>query len=153
MPLPLPLRNRLADSIILSFHDPSGRQGLSGLARFCREGVRIPDASISPPFPLDWFDEVEGRLVRSAWICAKVAGDGGVEVAGRRPLAEALGLLAIGAHPVAPGLKRVRRRGTEDVSGRRIKREIRGLPSPVRGRGQASGGPTRLISPMNRTAC
>ena len=40
---------------------------------------------------------------------------GGIEVAGRAPFAEALGLLAVRAHPVTPGGERVRLHGTEGI--------------------------------------
>ncbi len=45
MTLPLLLRNRLAELILESLHDPEGRTTLSALARFCGE----PDRSPPPP--------------------------------------------------------------------------------------------------------
>ncbi len=50
--------------------------------------------------------DVERGLVRPPRVRAKVGRDRGVEVARRRAFAKALGLLAIGAHPAAPGLER-----------------------------------------------
>jgi hypothetical protein len=61
---------------------------------------------------------VERRLVRAARIRAEVGGHGRVEVARRRPFAQALGLLAIGAHTPAPGLERAGRLGTKHVGHR-----------------------------------
>lgn len=45
MALPLPLRNRLAELILASFHDPKARSALGALARFCGE----PEGAAAPP--------------------------------------------------------------------------------------------------------
>src|SRR5207247_6176572 len=59
--------------------------------------------------------ELERRLVGAARIRAKVGCDGGIEIPGGSALAQALGLLAVGAHPAAPGLERARGVGTQNV--------------------------------------
>lgn len=52
MALPLPLRNRLAELILESLHDPKARSVLSALARFCaeREGSAAPP-EVAAEFP------------------------------------------------------------------------------------------------------
>ena len=45
MALPLPLRNRLAELILDSLHDPRARNTLSALVRFCGE----PEDATAPP--------------------------------------------------------------------------------------------------------
>lgn len=45
MALPLPLRNRLAELILDSLHDPKARSALGALARFCGE----PEDAPAPP--------------------------------------------------------------------------------------------------------
>ena len=45
MALPLPLRNRLAELILDSLHDPGARSTLSALVRFCGE----PEGAPAPP--------------------------------------------------------------------------------------------------------
>ena len=42
MALPLPLRNRLAELILESLHDPKARSALGALARFCGEPEEAP---------------------------------------------------------------------------------------------------------------
>src|SRR5262249_48035445 len=66
-----------------------------------------PDVEPRLTRPRQRAEHLERRLVRPAGIRAEHGRDGRVEVAGRISLAEALGLLAIGADPVAPGAQRV----------------------------------------------
>ncbi len=51
MALPLPLRNRLAELILDSLHDPRARNTLSALVRFCGE----PEDATAPPEVLSEF--------------------------------------------------------------------------------------------------
>jgi len=99
---------------------PFGRLDRDDALRLERQGQGVAPAAgadVEPRLtrPHQRAQEIERRLVRPVRVRAKVGSDGGVEVARRRALAQALGLLAIGAHPMAPGLERARRRGTKHV--------------------------------------
>ncbi len=93
MALPLPLRNRLAELILDSLHDPRARNTLSALVRFCGE----PEDATAPPEVVSEFpaalrkehrrfrDELCERTLR-AWEVVRER-----PLAGREPaLAEAL---------------------------------------------------------------
>lgn len=63
MTLPLPLRNRLAELILDSLHDPTARTVLSMLVRFCHEPERLmASPGVPAEFPLELFDNRAGRL-------------------------------------------------------------------------------------------
>ena len=56
LPLPLPLRNRLADLILDALHDGGARRGLEALAAVCGD-PRALDAGVPPPrFPTELFE-------------------------------------------------------------------------------------------------
>ena len=83
-----------------------------------RKGVSAAaGADVEPRLsgPYQRAQQVERGFVRAAGVRPEVGCHGGIEVAGRAPFAEALGLLAVRAHPVAPGGERVRRHGTEGI--------------------------------------
>src|SRR4030095_13388300 len=84
----------------------------------------------------------ERGLVCAARVRAKVGCDSGVEVARRGSLAQALGLLAVGTHPAAPGLERVGRVGTEEVG-----------HGPPLGRQRARRVKAGMTSAANHSSC
>jgi hypothetical protein len=95
VPLPLPLRNRLADLILEALHDAGAREGLRALAAVCAD-PRAPEGT-SPPerFPLDFFERgAEGLALR-----------GGV-AAHARELADRAGAAwrAVGARPLGSAM-------------------------------------------------
>jgi len=67
--LPLPLRNRLAELILESLHDPEARRGLEAVAAVCanpRALMRVAD--LPERAPRDLFEERDGGLqVKSGW--------------------------------------------------------------------------------------
>jgi Domain of unknown function (DUF309) len=69
VPLPLPLRNRLAELIVDALHDVEARRGLQALATTCADAGASPEAvSLPETFPRDWFERRHGRLrLKSGW--------------------------------------------------------------------------------------
>lgn len=67
MALPLPLRNCLAELILDAFREPGAKAVLDMLDRYCRhaepEGY---EAGLPARFPMEFFDQREGRLVLKA---------------------------------------------------------------------------------------
>lgn len=96
MALPLPLRNRLAELILDSLHDPEARSVLQALVRFCAEPEHAAPPELAAGFPAALGGE--HRRFRDA-LCER--GRRAWEVVGRRPpgslepeLPEALGQAA-----------------------------------------------------------
>src|SRR5262245_32700502 len=123
-------------------HAPHAFRWLDGDDFRRREGQR---QSVSPPARADGEPRLAGsrkraqnvgrRLVRAAWVRAKVGGDGCIEVSGRRAFTETLGLLAIGADPLAPGPDRTRGGKAKDI-GHALRLDRRG-----RATGSEASGP------------
>jgi predicted metal-dependent hydrolase len=66
--LPLPLRNRLADLILDSFHDVEARKGLEALAAVCADPGALTGRDCPTAFPADLFDRRgEGLTLKSGW--------------------------------------------------------------------------------------
>lgn len=69
MTLPLPLRNRLAELILESLHDPEARRGLEAVAAVCgdpRACARLAD--LPERAPRDFFEERNGGVrLKSGW--------------------------------------------------------------------------------------
>jgi hypothetical protein len=90
--LPLPLRNRLAELILESLHDPAARAGLETLTAVCADPRALP-AGVSAPvtFPEDLFERgPAGLAVKSGYrahapeLCERA--QRGWDVVRRRPL-------------------------------------------------------------------
>jgi len=101
--------------------DLAGQQGQ-------REGIAPPaGADVEPG--LAGYDQraqvVQGWLVGPVRIRTEAWRHGRVEVAGRHPLAHALGLLTVGQDPSGPGLEGVGAGGTEGVG------HARSVPEPA----------------------
>lgn len=61
--LPLPLRNRLAELIIDSLHDPEARKGLEAVVAACADPGAVDDARTWPEaFPRDLFERRAGAV-------------------------------------------------------------------------------------------
>ena len=68
MTLPLPLRNRLADLILDSLHDPAARKGLEALAAACARPAAPAGAPWPETFPADLFEQGPGGMrIKSGW--------------------------------------------------------------------------------------
>ena len=67
--LPLPLRNRLAELILESLHDPEARRGLEAVAAVCSDPRALTRVADLPErAPRDLFEERDGGLqVKSGW--------------------------------------------------------------------------------------
>jgi len=67
--LPLPLRNRLAELILESLHDPEARRGLEAVATVCADPRALTHVGELPArVPRDFFEERAGGLqVKSGW--------------------------------------------------------------------------------------
>jgi DUF309 family protein family protein len=67
--LPLPLRNRLSELIIDSFHDAGARRGLETVTAVCADPTVLAGAIEVPArFPRDWFEQGEhGLQLKGAW--------------------------------------------------------------------------------------
>jgi uncharacterized protein len=67
--LPLPLRNRLSELIIDSFHDAAARRGLQAVTAVCADATALAGAVEVPArFPRDWFEQREhGLELKGAW--------------------------------------------------------------------------------------
>jgi len=67
--LPLPLRNRLAELILESLHDPEARRGLEAVAAVCSDPTALTRVADLPErAPRDLFEERDGGLqVKSGW--------------------------------------------------------------------------------------
>ena len=69
MPLPLPLRNRLADLILDALHDETARRGLETVAAVCGD-PRALDPAAPPPagFPVELFERrADGWRIRAGF--------------------------------------------------------------------------------------
>lgn len=62
-PLPLGVRNRLAELILEAFEQEEARNTLEALARYCAgaEPVALPEELRAALRPLDWFEEIPDR--------------------------------------------------------------------------------------------
>lgn len=61
MPLPLPLRNRLAELILDALHDPDARRALEAVVKVCVDPRALEDAGPLPEaFPEDIFERRDG---------------------------------------------------------------------------------------------
>jgi Domain of unknown function (DUF309) len=61
MPLPLPLRNRLAELILDALHDPDARRALEAVVKVCADPRALEDAGPLPEaFPEDIFERRDG---------------------------------------------------------------------------------------------
>ena len=68
MPLPLPLRNRLAELILDALHDADARAGLRALVAVGADPGALGDAAPPERFPLDFFERAaEGLVPRRAF--------------------------------------------------------------------------------------
>jgi DUF309 family protein family protein len=67
--LPLPLRNRLSELIIDSFHDASARRGLEAVTAVCADATALAGAvEVPAQFPRDWFEQGEhGLQLKGTW--------------------------------------------------------------------------------------
>jgi uncharacterized protein len=98
VPLPLPLRNRLADLILGALHDRRAREGLAALVAVCEDRASASNGGMPETFPAELFESrgLEWRL-RSGFrthtpeFCARARR--GWDVVRARPLASADGPL------------------------------------------------------------
>jgi hypothetical protein len=113
-PLPLGLRNRLAELILDGFDDPAARETVAALATFCRSpDAELPAETAARLRSLDWFEPAgPGRVrLRGAHrahrepLCRRAAAAAAMLAGAPPPPADALtGLLARAARLADAGL-------------------------------------------------